>query len=83
MSRPEIQGFYDDATNTISYLVSDPKSKAAVIVDPVLDFDPKSGRTSTHSADEILAGVEAGGLDVSGPASRSRTSSRHTSTPIT
>lgn len=53
--RPEIRGFFDEATNTVSYLVVDPESRAAAFVDPVLDYDPKSGKVSTASADRLLA----------------------------
>lgn len=52
--RPEVTGFYDKATNTISYLVADPATGAAAVIDPVLDFEPKAGRTSTASADRLL-----------------------------
>jgi glyoxylase-like metal-dependent hydrolase (beta-lactamase superfamily II) len=52
---PTIQAFFDENTFTVSYLVSDPRSRHAVIIDPVLDFDPKSARTSTHSAEVVLA----------------------------
>ena len=43
-----IQAFFDPQTSTVSYLVSDPASGRAVIIDPVLDYDPKSARTSTR-----------------------------------
>lgn len=56
--KPEIQGFFDEATNTVSYLVVDPASGAAAFVDPVLDFDPKSGKVSTASAGRLLAAAE-------------------------
>lgn len=52
--KPRIQAFFDEATFTVSYLVSDPATNEAAVIDPVLDFDPKSGRTSTRSADVIL-----------------------------
>ena len=52
---PTIQAFFDKATNTISYLVSDPASDVAAIIDPVLDYDPASACTSTASADDMLA----------------------------
>jgi glyoxylase-like metal-dependent hydrolase (beta-lactamase superfamily II) len=52
---PDIQAFFDEATFTVTYLVSDPRTKAAAIIDSVLDFDPKSGRTGTGSADRVLA----------------------------
>jgi glyoxylase-like metal-dependent hydrolase (beta-lactamase superfamily II) len=61
---PLIQAFFDEATNTVSYLVSDPPSGRAVIIDPVLDFDPKMARTATRSADHILAAVREAGLSV-------------------
>jgi glyoxylase-like metal-dependent hydrolase (beta-lactamase superfamily II) len=61
---PRVQAFFDPATFTVSYLVSDPASREAAIVDPVLDFDVKSGRAATRSADEILAAAAAGGLHV-------------------
>lgn len=56
--KPEIQGFFDEATNTVSYLVVDPESRAAAFVDPVLDYDPKSGKVSTASADRLLNAAE-------------------------
>lgn len=49
-----VQAFFDPATSTISYLVSDPNTGAAAIIDPVLDFEPKAARLSTASADAIL-----------------------------
>ncbi|WP_375552062.1 MBL fold metallo-hydrolase [Rhodophyticola porphyridii] len=61
---PEITPFFDDATKTVSYVVRDPGGKAAAIIDSVLDFDQPSGRTTTDSADEIVAFVKAEGLDV-------------------
>ena len=61
---PTIQAYFDKATNTISYLVSDPASDVAAIIDPVLDYDPASARTSTASADDILAAAAAQGLRV-------------------
>lgn len=54
---PEVQAFHDEATFTITYVVSDPATKRAAIVDSVLDFDPASGRTSTTSADAVIAHV--------------------------
>jgi glyoxylase-like metal-dependent hydrolase (beta-lactamase superfamily II) len=60
--RPLVQTFFDRATFTASYLVSDPATRAAAIIDPVLDFEPKSARLSTTSADELLSAVEAQGL---------------------
>lgn len=53
--KPIVRSFFDKATNTVTYLVSDPLTRQAAIIDPVLDFDPKSGRLSTASADAVLA----------------------------
>lgn len=61
---PHVQAFFDKATHTITYLVSDPATRAAVIIDPVLDFDPAAARTSTGSADAVLKAVRAHGLDL-------------------
>jgi glyoxylase-like metal-dependent hydrolase (beta-lactamase superfamily II) len=61
---PEIRAFFDEPTNTVSYLVSDPATGAAAIIDPVLDFDQASGRIGTASADAILAAAEEAGLSV-------------------
>lgn len=61
---PTVQAFFDKATNTISYLVSDPDSRVAAIIDPVLDYDPASACTSTASADDVLAAAAAQGLRV-------------------
>ncbi len=62
--KPRIEAFFDPATNTVSYLVSDPASGAAAVIDPVLDFDPASGRIATTATDEILAAAEAGGIRI-------------------
>jgi glyoxylase-like metal-dependent hydrolase (beta-lactamase superfamily II) len=62
--RPQVTGFFDEATNTVTYVVRDPGSKAAAIIDSVLDFDYSSGRTDTRSADAVIAHVKAEGLDV-------------------
>lgn len=61
---PKVDGFFDPATNSISYLVSDPATRRAAAIDPVLDFDPASGRTSTACADALIAAVERDGLAV-------------------
>lgn len=50
-----ITAFFDAPTNTVSYLVADPETGAAAVIDPVLDFDAASGRVDTHSSDAILA----------------------------
>src|SRR6185295_5270974 len=51
---PAIRAFFDEPTNTVSYLVSDPVTKRAVVVDPVLDYDHRTGKASVKSADAIL-----------------------------
>jgi len=61
---PEVTGFYEPDTGSIQYVVSDPATKKAMIVDAVLNFDPRHARTSTTSADEILAHVRERGLSV-------------------
>ena len=63
-TRPQVTPFFHADSNTWSYLVADPASRAAAIVDPVLDFDPKSGRTDTVSAQALLDAVARDGLDV-------------------
>jgi glyoxylase-like metal-dependent hydrolase (beta-lactamase superfamily II) len=60
----DIQAFFDPNTFTVTYLVSDPATRRAVIIDPVLDFDPKVARTSTESARKVLAAVAAKELAV-------------------
>lgn len=64
MSKPEVKAFFDEATFTVSYVVSDPASGRAAIIDPVLDFDPASGRTSTVSADKVVAFVKENQLTI-------------------
>jgi len=59
---PQVTGFFDPATNTISYVVKDPASDSCAIVDSVLDFDYASGRTSYAHADEIIDFVQKHGL---------------------
>ncbi|NBR88983.1 MAG: MBL fold metallo-hydrolase [Rhodobacteraceae bacterium] len=62
--QPIVKAFFDDATNTISYVVRDPEGTSCAIIDSVLDFDYSSGRTDTKSADEIIAWVKSEGLNV-------------------
>lgn len=62
--KPDVKAFFDEATNTVSYVVKDPQGSACAIIDSVLDFDYASGRTDTRSADAIIAHVRAEGLDV-------------------
>ena len=62
--QPTIQAFFDERTFTVTYLVSDSGTRRAVIIDPVLDFDPKAARTATQSADKVLSAVQAEDLSV-------------------
>lgn len=55
MTHPIIDAFFDEATYTVTYLVTDPETRRAAIVDPVLDYDHKSGKASTRSAERVLA----------------------------
>jgi len=55
--KPEVQGFHDQATATISYIVRDPSSNACAIIDSVMDFDPASGRISFDHADVLIQQV--------------------------
>jgi glyoxylase-like metal-dependent hydrolase (beta-lactamase superfamily II) len=63
-ARPEVTSFFHEPTFTASHVIADPGTKRAAIVDSVLDFDEKAGRTATRAADSIVAFVEAGGLTV-------------------
>ncbi len=60
---PEVKAFFDNATNTVSYVAKDPNSAKCAIIDSVLDFDYASGHTDTKSADEVIAFVKAEGLE--------------------
>ncbi len=60
--QPEVTGFFDPATNTISYVVQDPASTACAIVDSVMDIDYAAGRITYAHADEIIAFVRTRGL---------------------
>ncbi|MDR2195390.1 MAG: MBL fold metallo-hydrolase [Gallionellaceae bacterium] len=61
---PHVQGFFDEATYTASYVAHDPVTKVAAIIDSVLDFDQPSGRISHGNADAIIAHVKANELKV-------------------
>jgi len=62
--RLAVEAFFDEATFTASYVIHDPETRRGAIVDSVLDFDAAAGRTSTVSADKMLAHVEAQGLTI-------------------
>src|SRR5262245_38009752 len=59
---PEVTGFYEATTGSIQYVVADPLTRSCAIIDPVLDFDPRSGATRTTSADRLLKHIEVQGL---------------------
>jgi len=61
---PDVTGFYEPDTGSIQYVVSDPATKKAAIIDAVWNFDPRSARTDAHSAEAILQHVSAHGLTV-------------------
>jgi glyoxylase-like metal-dependent hydrolase (beta-lactamase superfamily II) len=63
-SKPDVCAFYEKRSFSIQYVVSDPSTRKCAIIDPVLDFDEKSGATATRSADEILDHVAKEGLTV-------------------
>jgi len=64
VQRPSVRSFFDPATFTVSHVVRDPGSNACAVVDSVLDYDPASGRTSTASADALIAHIEAEELEI-------------------
>ena len=61
---PEVKAFFDPATNTISYVVKDPGSKACAVVDSVMDIDYAAGRITYDHADEIIAHIRSNGLEL-------------------
>ncbi len=64
MSNPKVKAFFDEATFTVTYVVSDPATRRAAIIDSVLDYDAAAGRTSTRSADAVVAYVQESDLSV-------------------
>ncbi len=63
-ANPEIRAFFDEPTNTVSYLVWDPATREGAVIDPVLDFDHRSGKANVHSADAILAAATELGVKI-------------------
>jgi glyoxylase-like metal-dependent hydrolase (beta-lactamase superfamily II) len=61
---PTIQAFFDEPTNTVSYLVADAATRRAAVIDPVLDYDHRTGKASTKSADAILKAAADGGFQI-------------------
>src|SRR4051794_29670365 len=64
MPQPEVQGFFDEATNTVTYLVWDPQTQEAVVIDPVLEFNEKTGDANLESADAILQAAASRALKI-------------------
>jgi len=62
--KPEVEAFFDDATNTISYIVKDPESQSCAIVDSVMDIDYAAGRITFDHADTMIDRVRERGLDL-------------------
>ena len=62
--KPDVTGFFDETTSTVSYVVCDASTKACAIIDSVLNYDATSGRTTTKSADEIIGFVQSENLSV-------------------
>jgi len=60
--KPDVKAFFDQATNTISYVVKDPKSDACAVVDSVMDIDYAAGRITYDHADELIAYIKENGL---------------------
>ncbi|MFC3179859.1 MBL fold metallo-hydrolase [Cypionkella sinensis] len=61
---PDVHAFFDEATNTITYLLREPNGRACAVIDSVLDFDYASGRTDTRSGDAVISYIRAEGLDL-------------------
>ena len=61
---PIIRSFFDEPTNTVSYLVADPVTREAAVIDPVLDYDHKSGQVTTDSVEAILAAADEAGYKI-------------------
>ena len=64
MNTPDVKAFFDAATFTVSYIVSDPATGRAAVIDPVLNYDPASGRTGTSAADEMITYLAESNLSV-------------------
>ena len=62
--KPGVTAFFDEATNTATYVLRDPQGTACAVIDSVLDFDYPSGRTDTRSADAVIAFIQTAGLNL-------------------
>src|SRR5262245_25731114 len=63
-SQPEIRAFFDETTNTVTYLVWDPGTRKGAIIDPLLDYDHRSGKAAVRSAAAVLEAAVAEGVAV-------------------
>ncbi len=63
-AQAEVKAFFDEATFTVSYVVSDPATGQAAVIDPVLDYEPHSGRTSRNSADRLVSYIRDAKLTI-------------------
>ena len=59
---PEIRAFFDEPTNTVSYLVWDSETKCGAVIDPVLDYDPDAGEVDIRSVETILTAARDAGI---------------------
>ncbi|MCZ8140089.1 MAG: MBL fold metallo-hydrolase [Acetobacteraceae bacterium] len=64
MSSASIRPFFDEATNTVSYLIFDPTTRQGAVIDPVLDWDHRSGEADTRSADRLIAAARQEGITI-------------------
>ena len=62
--KPDVKGFFDPDSNTISYVVRDPASTACAVIDPVMEFDPAAGRLTFGCADQMIDHIRAEGLSL-------------------
>jgi len=62
--KPDVTAFFDEATNTITYVVADPVTKAAAVIDSVMDIDYAAGRITSVSADKVIAHIRANDLSL-------------------
>jgi len=63
-AKPLVQAFFDEPTNTVSYLMSDAATGKGAIIDPVLDFNQRTGKASVASVDAILAAAREQGIEI-------------------
>lgn len=64
LHKPVIRAFFDEPTNTVSYIVADPDTKKAAVIDPVLDYEPSAGQVDTRSVDTLLRVADEQGYTI-------------------